>query len=274
MNQLLLFSEVLLVWAFATGSHRLDMPVGRWRECGSEGVASIGLPRWRALLAMGMIAVVVWSWEGIPLAALTGLGVLAVFYLRHRLRSSGFLAETEFLTLLAYALLAACLIWQQQLLVGFPFLALPLEANKLALLHLASFALALSVWHSGNLVFGVLSKRHILPPFLNSHRSGPELERHGDDLVDDGSKLSSVQTVALRHGMLIGYLERLLIVILIVQNSYEGLGFLIGAKGLIRSKELTENRDLAEYFLIGSLLSVLCGVVVGLFIKFALATLW
>jgi hypothetical protein len=68
------------------------------------------------------------------------------------------------------------------------------------------------------------------------------------------------------RGRLIGNLERILLVVVVAAGSYESLAFLAAAKGLIRSKEL-ENRDWAEYFLVGSLASVLVSVAVGLLVR-------
>lgn len=67
-------------------------------------------------------------------------------------------------------------------------------------------------------------------------------------------------------GRLIGNLERLLLTVIVVAGSYQSLAFLAAAKGLIRSKDL-ENRDWAEYFLVGSLTSVLVAVAAGLLIQ-------
>jgi hypothetical protein len=58
----------------------------------------------------------------------------------------------------------------------------------------------------------------------------------------------------LNRGRLIGNLERILLTIVVAAGSYAALGFLVAAKGLIRSEEF-EKRDFTEYFLIGSLTS-------------------
>ena len=49
-------------------------------------------------------------------------------------------------------------------------------------------------------------------------------------------------------------------------GSYAALGFLVAAKQLIRIKEF-ENRDFAEYFLIGTLESILAAPVLGLSVR-------
>ncbi|HXO35498.1 MAG TPA: hypothetical protein VN901_24430 [Candidatus Acidoferrales bacterium] len=77
----------------------------------------------------------------------------------------------------------------------------------------------------------------------------------------------------LNRGRLIGNLERILLTIVVAAGSYAALGFLVAAKGLIRSEEF-EKRDFAEYFLIGSLTSVLIALSAGLVIRYVLVALW
>lgn len=75
-------------------------------------------------------------------------------------------------------------------------------------------------------------------------------------------------------GQLIGIMERLLILIFILLNRWEGIGFLLGAKSIFRFGDLTEAKDtrLTEYVLIGTLLSFILAIVTGLaasyFVKF------
>jgi ABC-type proline/glycine betaine transport system permease subunit len=68
-------------------------------------------------------------------------------------------------------------------------------------------------------------------------------------------------------GRLIGMLERIFIFLLVIFNQYAAIGFIIAAKGVTRFKEL-ENRNFAEYILIGTLLSALSAVLVGLLVRF------
>jgi hypothetical protein len=75
------------------------------------------------------------------------------------------------------------------------------------------------------------------------------------------------------RGRSIGNLERLLMILVISLGSYEALGFLIAAKGLIRAREF-ENRDFAEYFILGSLTSAAIAMCVGLALRFILPILW
>jgi hypothetical protein len=83
-------------------------------------------------------------------------------------------------------------------------------------------------------------------------------------LLEKGALIpaSSTTDVQVRHGRLIGYLERIVIIAAVSAGNFEALGFLIAAKGLIRAKEF-DDRAFAEYFLVGSLCSVLVALVAG-----------
>jgi uncharacterized protein DUF3307 len=67
-------------------------------------------------------------------------------------------------------------------------------------------------------------------------------------------------------GQLIGIMERLLILVFILLNRWEGIGFLLGAKSIFRFGDLTEAKDtrLTEYVLIGTLLSFILAIMTGL----------
>lgn len=71
-------------------------------------------------------------------------------------------------------------------------------------------------------------------------------------------------------GQLIGIMERLLIVLFILMNRWEGVGFLLGAKSIFRFGDLTEAKDnrLTEYVLIGTLLSFILAIAAGLLTQY------
>jgi hypothetical protein len=71
------------------------------------------------------------------------------------------------------------------------------------------------------------------------------------------SPQTTVDTKEYNRGRLIGDLERILLTIVVAAGSYAALAFLVAAKGVVRSDEFDKDRDFAEYFLIGSLSSVL-----------------
>jgi Protein of unknown function (DUF3307) len=74
-----------------------------------------------------------------------------------------------------------------------------------------------------------------------------------------------------RIGATIGVLERLLIVTFVLTNATAAIGFVIGAKTLARFKQL-DDRDFAEYYLLGTLASVAVALGSALLADAALAT--
>ncbi len=120
---------------------------------------------------------------------------------------------------------------------------------------------------ANNVIRGLLSKYQVLP------------ERSVTPPVDESEVIrkmqppaSEVDTKEIERGQAIGNIERLLVMIFIVHGNFEALGFLMAAKGLIRSKEF-EDRDRAEYILIGSLASALIAVLVSLLVGWILSRL-
>ena len=68
------------------------------------------------------------------------------------------------------------------------------------------------------------------------------------------------------RGKLIGILERALIYFLIIVNQVAAIAIIIALKSLARFKEL-EDKNFAEYFLIGSLLSICVAIIPAFVIK-------
>ena len=62
---------------------------------------------------------------------------------------------------------------------------------------------------------------------------------------DDGKKA----------GGFIGLLERLLILLFLSINQYSAIGLVLTAKSIARYDEISKDKDFAEYYLLGTLLS-------------------
>lgn len=62
-------------------------------------------------------------------------------------------------------------------------------------------------------------------------------------------------------GALIGVLERLIILIMISQNQYAAIGFVLTSKSIARYNKIIENPQFSEYYLLGTLLSMLLVIV-------------
>jgi hypothetical protein len=67
-------------------------------------------------------------------------------------------------------------------------------------------------------------------------------------------------------GKWIGYLERTIVYILIITGNFSTIGFVIAVKALSRFKEL-ENKEFAEYFIVGTMASMIITIVISLFVK-------
>lgn len=85
---------------------------------------------------------------------------------------------------------------------------------------------------------------------------------------DDTTQVSGI----VAGGELIGYLERLLILTFTLVGSYEAVGFVLAAKSIFRFGELNKanDRNMTEYVLIGSLVSVVITTLVGALLSFGL----
>jgi hypothetical protein len=89
--------------------------------------------------------------------------------------------------------------------------------------------------------------------------------RGGLVLVDRTLRQVPVLTAtgdSLRTGRIIGILERLLVFFLVAQGEWGAVGLVVAAKSIIRFKDL-EQRNFAEYYLIGTLTSLLLAGVAG-----------
>jgi len=75
-----------------------------------------------------------------------------------------------------------------------------------------------------------------------------------------------------RAGKWIGILERIIILIFLLQHQYAAIGLLITAKGLLRfnEKEKDRHEQKTEYILIGSLISVAFSLVTGIIVIYLL----
>ncbi len=77
----------------------------------------------------------------------------------------------------------------------------------------------------------------------------------GNKVAEQLIKQNQLQVAGLKGGgKLIGQLERALIFLLVLIGQPAGIGFLVAAKSVLRFKE-SEEQKLAEYVLIGTLLS-------------------
>ncbi|MGV3504764.1 MAG: DUF3307 domain-containing protein [Adhaeribacter sp.] len=72
-----------------------------------------------------------------------------------------------------------------------------------------------------------------------------------------------------KAGMYIGMFERVLVLIFVLSDQFEAIGFLIAAKSILRFSDRTEQkpRKQTEYVLIGTLISFTITIILGLLMK-------
>lgn len=79
----------------------------------------------------------------------------------------------------------------------------------------------------------------------------------------------AVPAAELARGRIIGVLERAVALTLLLLGQYGALGFVVAAKALARFRAL-EHRDFAEYFVIGTLASLLHALLVAVGVRLLL----
>jgi hypothetical protein len=163
-------------------------------------------------------------------------------------RSRG--AEFELGVTVAYALMSALIVGDTAINPLVPIVELPVGDARIAAVCFSAAILGFTHRGGTQVVRAVLTKAGSLP-----------------------TKASQVDEVEYNRGRLIGSLERLLLAGVVAAGSYAALGFIMAAKGLVRSKDL-ERHDFAEYFLIGTLTSTALAMVAGGLLRLVFTTLW
>jgi hypothetical protein len=146
-------------------------------------------------------------------------------------------------------------------------------AARALLLEAAALAAAIGVaWLGGHLVVptraGYFWGRVTLlaAAYWYACAGGAVLVRRVLDLVpvqeSPATQGIAVPAQELSRGRLIGVLERALALTLVLANQYGALGLILAAKALARFRAL-DDRDFAEYVLIGTLASLLFALLIG-----------
>jgi len=92
-------------------------------------------------------------------------------------------------------------------------------------------------------------------------------------IIETNSHEIKPNSISPHAGRMIGYLERLIVFFLLLSSAMGTIGFVIAAKAAIRFPEIinetdkTQKRNHVEYFLIGTLLSMVCAFVVYLLLQ-------
>jgi Protein of unknown function (DUF3307) len=80
-------------------------------------------------------------------------------------------------------------------------------------------------------------------------------------------KIDDPENSLANAGKWIGIVERIIVVILVLQNQYSAIGLLITAKGIIRFNEKDRQEVKTEYLVIGTLMSIGIAILTGLAVK-------
>lgn len=80
-------------------------------------------------------------------------------------------------------------------------------------------------------------------------------------------KIDDANNSLASAGKWIGIAERIIVLILVLQNQYSAIGLLVTAKGIIRFNEKDRQEVKTEYLVIGTLLSIGMAIVTGLLVK-------
>lgn len=70
-----------------------------------------------------------------------------------------------------------------------------------------------------------------------------------------------------KAGRIIGTLERMIMLIFLSLGQYSALGFILTAKSIARYDRISKERDFAEYYLLGTLLSTLIVILVSFLVQ-------
>lgn len=80
-------------------------------------------------------------------------------------------------------------------------------------------------------------------------------------------KIDDPENNLANAGKWIGIAERVIVLIMVLQNQYSAIGLVIAAKSILRFSEKDRQEVKTEYLLIGTLLSIGIAILTGLLVK-------
>jgi hypothetical protein len=248
----LLFAEAVLLWSTANYALSADPIRNRHRKSSLQNKRK--RLAWFTLRAAGAAAltVAVAGWgTGLLLAGAMFVACLLLPVARWLWVPSRYVAELEVAGNTGFAALAQFLIAHFDLRARWGLTRAPASAALIPA-YMVAAALLIFVVRGGTLIVrGVLDRAGTMPP--------PEP-------AADLQHAFAINTIELKHGRLIGNIERLVLALFVANGEFTALAFFFAAKGLIRSKDV-ERRAWADYLILGSLTSFLVAVVAGLLIR-------
>ena len=156
-----------------------------------------------------------------------------------------------------------CFFFDQALHIIVIFIIALLPINSL------DYSLYVKTFYHGCFVFPAITLLKFLVSILfllrpvsiivNHYLYENKIKQDITDILDD--KVENLNQGYPNGGKQIGYLERLIVFVLILSGNAAGIVFVLTAKSLVRYSEIQKDISFAEYFLIGTLLSTLLAVV-------------
>ena len=266
MNNTMLFAASVLFWeigVFGWGTDPLckvpaksdDVPaVGSGAAPKKKFLGWYGLVVERALVAALLLCGTAgFSGAALTLAGSIFVGAMVLPLLRLRAVGVNVLAEFELAAhaVMTLVLWQICLHWPTE--TAWTWVLEGISTEKQAAVCIAAAILIFSLRGGSIVVLGLLAKTGQLP-----------------------EQLSQPQPPGRKHSAseMIGYVERVIVLLIVAAGNLQALAFFFVAKGLARSKKLEEDPKWANYFLLGSLISFLVALVAGLILQQDFAALW
>jgi hypothetical protein len=253
-EEFLLWSQMCALWAISSYAIAPDpLP----EDC--ENI-NFSWRTWKETLPVRIVGTALASyWMTHSIVACGWMTTIVTIHPWIRLRSPlKWTAEIEVLVLISNSVFMLALVRHLHL-QSHSFAPASLSTEHFCAILIVGAALLFIIRGGTYIVRGCLRKTGTLP-----HIAAKSAVQAGQNQID---------VMEINRGRLIGNLERLILTIVVAAGSYAALAFLVAAKGLVRSEGL-QKRDFAEYFLVGSLSSVLVALCAGVVIRYSLLTLW
>src|SRR5258708_631445 len=278
--EFLLWSQCLPLWSIAAYGVKADPLRGE--------AAHFGWRRWMLLLSSRAILAAALAYALSHSLVLSNFLLLTILFqplLRCRLPMR-LLAEVESFWMVAF--MVGCLAVIRSFHLPTRWIPASVSPAQMAALCILASILLMVVRGGTYIVRGVLRKSGTLPsakrvdavpeqvPTSQELPAAAETSEAAISIAAsvDQPEQPNIDVEEYNRGRLIGNLERIVLTIVVAAGSYAALAFLVAAKGVVRSDEFNKDRDFAEYFLIGSLSSVLVALCAGIALRFALIRLW
>lgn len=270
-GSLLLISELAMFWSLANYAVTSD-PVRETKHAPTQKPA---VPRfWSVLLILRSVAigaapliVAGTSTGSLFLAIILVAGSLLLPIARRWWVSPEYGAELEIGTIASVLILIVFCVARWQLVALHGSTALPFSESRKSAIFLITAIVTFNLRGATYVVRGILNKCGALPELVVPQESS--VVPRPDRVVTE----TTVDIVEINRGRWIGNLERILLLVIVAEASYDAIAFLMAAKGFIRSKDL-ENREWAEYFLLGTLASIAVSLVGGFAIRQIVGVFW